>query len=192
AVRIDLATLEKTLGPELAAPQQARLAEAGGLVDDVLEQVRELSHTLRPAMLDELGLLPTLRWSVSRFSERLGVDARLEAADLDERPAADCETVLYRVIQEALTNIARHAQARHVRVRLARQGDRLTALVEDDGVGFDPQRLAAPEAPALGVMEMRERAARLGGTVTLASAPGRGTRVEIGLPWRPRPAGDLE
>lgn len=190
AIRINLAALEKELGPGLAPQPRARLAEAGELVDAVLEQVRELSHALRPAMLDELGLLPTLRWSVSRFGERLGLEARFEAADLDERPAAECETVLYRVVQEALANIARHARARHVRVRLARQGERITAWVEDDGVGFDPQRPAAGDAPALGLVGMRERVTRLGGTLTLNSAPGRGTRLTVELPWTPRPAGD--
>jgi signal transduction histidine kinase len=159
-------------------------------VDTLLEQVRELSHALRPAMLDELGLLPTLRWTASRLAERLGVEVKFEAADLDERPAPEVETVLYRSVQEALTNIARHAQARHVRLRLTRQGPWVTALIEDDGVGFDAQRPAATDAPAMGLMAMRERVSLLGGSLTLDSAPGRGTRLLIELPFMPRPTGD--
>ena len=189
AMRINLATLEKDLFPDFPTSRQ-KLLETSLLVDEMLEHVRELSHALRPTMLDELGLVPTLRWYVTRYAERLGIEVEFEAMDLKDRPAAEIETTLYRIVQEALTNIARHAQARRVHLRLARQESRLTALIEDDGIGFDVQKRLAADATlsGAGLVGMRERVARWGGNLTIQSSPGQGVQLFVELPFAPQAA----
>jgi two-component system sensor histidine kinase UhpB len=186
AMRINLAALEKDLSLGLPTSRN-KLSETGVLVDETLEHVRELSHALRPTMLDELGLVPTLRWYVNRYAERLGIEVEFEAMDLGDRPAAEIETALYRIVQEALTNIAKHAQARRVHLRLSRQESKVTALIEDDGIGFDVQKRMAADAPGsgAGLFGMRERVALWGGTFTIQSRPDQGTRLFVELPLSP-------
>jgi two-component system sensor histidine kinase UhpB len=151
--------------------------------------VRELSHALRPTMLDELGLVPTLRWYVTRYAERLGIQVELEAVGLEERLPTEIETALYRIAQEALTNIAKHAQARHVQLRLSYQASQVTASIEDDGVGFDVQKKMTVDATGAGagLFGMRERVTVFGGSLTIQSRPEQGTRLLIELPILPHP-----
>jgi PAS domain S-box-containing protein len=186
AMRINLTALEKDLFPSFPASRK-KLIETSLLVDETLEHVRELSHALRPTMLDELGLVPTLRWYVNRYAERLGIEVEFEAMDLGDRPAAEIETALYRIVQEALTNIAKHAQARRVHLRLSRQESRVTALIEDDGIGFDVQKRMAADAPGsgAGLFGMRERVALWGGTFMIQSRPDQGTQIFVELPLSP-------
>ena len=187
AMRINLAALEKDLSLGLPTSRN-KLSETSMLVDETLEHVRELSHALRPTMLDELGLVPTLRWYVNRYAERLGIEVEFDAMDLEDRPAAEIETTLYRIVQEALTNIAKHAQARRVHLRLSRRESRVTALIEDDGIGFDVQKRMAADAPGsgAGLFGMRERVALWGGTFTIQSRPDQGTWLFVELPLSPR------
>ncbi len=184
AMRINFDMLEKILPPDSAQVGRERLAEISMLVDETLEHVRELSHTLRPTMLDEMGLVPTLRWYVSRYADRLGIEVELDVTGLEQRLAPEIETTLYRIVQEALTNIARHAHAHRVRLQLTGQAGSVSALIEDDGRGFDAQtRLAADAARSgLGLLGMRERAALWGGNFTVQSRPGAGTRLLVELP----------
>jgi signal transduction histidine kinase len=184
AMRINLTGLEKELFPDFPASRK-KLIETSLLVDETLEHVRELSHTLRPTMLDELGLVPTLRWYVTRYAERLGIQVEFEAVDL--RLPTEIETALYRIVQEALTNIAKHAQAGHVQLRLSYQESRVTALIEDDGVGFDVHRKMTVDATGAGLFGMRERVAVLSGSLTIQSRPEQGTRLLIELPVPPQP-----
>lgn len=187
AMRINLDMLGKELPPDFSPTGWTRLTETSLLVDETLEHARELSHTLRPTMLDEMGLVPTLRWYVNRYADRLGIDVELEAQDLAERPAAEIETTLYRVVQEALTNIARHARARHVRLQLIRRETGISALIEDDGQGFDGQKSLTADSTrsGMGLFGMRERVALCGGTFSLQSQPGKGTRLLVELPFLP-------
>ncbi len=187
AIRINLAAMERDMPPTSAGRLVERLTETGELVDQMLEHVRELSHDLRPTMLDELGLVPTLRWYANRFARRLGIVLDFEAVNLDERPPPELETALYRILQEALTNVARHAQAKQVKIHLARRDGLLSMTIEDDGVGFDVQRSLRKRAGA-GLFGMRERAALLGGTLGMQAAPGRGTRLSVELPLMHREA----
>ncbi|MFN8483236.1 MAG: PAS domain S-box protein [Anaerolineae bacterium] len=181
AIRINLAAMERDMPHESGSRLVERLTETGELVDQMLEHVRELSHDLRPTMLDELGLVPTLRWYANRFARRLGIGLDFEAVNLEERPSPEVETAVYRILQEALTNVARYAQARHVKIHLARRDGLLTLTIEDDGVGFDVERSLRKRAGA-GLFGMRERAALLGGTLVMQSAPGRGTRLSAEMP----------
>jgi PAS domain S-box-containing protein len=184
AMRINLASLESELLPTLPAANGEALVETGRMADEMLDHVRELALAFRPTMLDELGLIPTLRWYTDRYARRLGIEVELEATGLEDRLPTQIETALYRVAQEALTNIARHAQARRVRLHLMRRGAKVVVTVQDDGVGFDLEKRAGFDHPAsgAGLIGMRERIALLGGTVHLQSAPGRGARLSVVTP----------
>ncbi|MFW5942620.1 MAG: sensor histidine kinase [Chloroflexota bacterium] len=126
--------------------------------------------------LDDLGLEAALQRYVQDWRERNGIEADLVVVGIGEqRLPAPVETALYRIIQEGLTNVARHAQAQTVSILLERRNDRVRAIIEDDGVGFDPTQAAG--ADRLGLYGMQERAELLGGALTIESAPGQGTSV---------------
>jgi signal transduction histidine kinase len=145
--------------------------------------VRRLSLDLRPSMLDDLGLVPALRWLAERSSRDTGIETRV-AVEREERYSAPIETVCFRVAQEALTNVARHAEATSVRVELRRDDGRLRLEVRDDGCGFDAEAaLAAARAGAsLGLAGMRERVALVGGELRIAARPGAGCAIVATIP----------
>ena len=159
-------------------PARATVADAVVALQQLIELVRELSLRLRPAMLDDLGLAPTLRWLVARHLRP--ADGPTVSLDVDEagRFAPEIECAAYRIVQEALTNMSRHARARAVRVCVAKTGTTLALQVHDDGVGFD---LGAVVNGA-GLLGIKERARLLGGACHIRSAPGEGTSVEVQLP----------
>lgn len=166
---------------------QDALSEYVAMVDSALRQVRRLALALRPSMLDDLGLVPALRWMSAQTAERsdMVVDFRSSLSG-PVRLAADVETACFRIAQEALTNITRYAQARQVEVTLDREGDHLMLTVRDDGSGFD---LPAAQARALaggslGVLGMQERAMLIGGTLEIQTEPGEGCTVQMRCPWR--------
>ena len=158
----------------------AAVAELKGMVDGVLENLHRLAADLRPASLDHLGLVAALRQYAQEMSDRHGIVVQFEAVGLNGRLPADTETALYRIVQEALTNVVRHAQATRVDVLLERRGDKLIVLVEDNGVGFDPA--VAMHGGRLGLFGIRERAEILAGTLVLESAPGIGTTLLVEVP----------
>jgi len=184
AMSINLSAINKQLGAALDPETAERLAETDTLITRTLEQMRELALDLRPSMLDDLGLLPALRWYVKRYENRTGILVGLEAVGLELRLPEHIETAMYRVVQEALTNVARHARASRVDVRLQRRDSIVQAFIEDDGSGFDPAEVADREAQGRGVglVGMRERIAALGGSLEIESHPGKGTRLTIELP----------
>ncbi len=168
-----------------AGPGSARgLAEVLALVDRTIAQVRDISLDLRPSMLDDLGLVDALRSHVRGFAQRSGLDARFSAEGGIGRHEPDVETACYRIVQEALTNVARHASARSVRVELSRAGERLLLVVADDGDGFDvPSATArATGGESLGLLGMGERAMLVGGTLAIVSTAGRGTELVAEFP----------
>jgi PAS domain S-box-containing protein len=186
AMSINLAEIDKTLPSENTPATTERVAETRALADQILEQIRELSLDLRPTMLDDLGLVPTLRWYVNRYAKRLGIEIEFEATDFEERLAAEVETALYRIVQEALTNVARHAQANRVHVRLECKASTVAALIEDNGQGFKVEEIVGPEAPerGAGLLGIRERVTSLGGRFSVHSHPGQGTRLSLEIPLR--------
>jgi signal transduction histidine kinase len=155
------------------------LASLRELAAATLRDVRRLAVELRPKALDDFGLVPALERLIDGFRERTGLDAQFEAA-LPGRLPREVETALYRIVQESLTNVVKHAHARHVSVLLARKGSSVTAVIEDDGVGFTPY--SATEG--LGLIGMRERVALLGGHLTIESRAGAGSTfvAEVPLP----------
>jgi PAS domain S-box-containing protein len=177
-------TLEQSRGLP-AEPATARLGEAQGLVRQLTAQVRNLSLRLRPTMLDDLGLLPALLWHLGNYTDRTHVQVHLAHCGLDGRLNAEVETAGYRIVQEALTNVARHAHTREAAVRAWLDRDLLFLQIEDSGVGFDEHAVRAGQASS-GLSGMRERAALLGGRCHVESRPGAGTRVTAELPVQGR------
>lgn len=181
AIKMELALA----GRHLDVPGKARmpLEEARAIADRTLQSVRDLSQLLHPAMLDDLGLPDTLNWYLRGFSKRTGIRGELIHQRMEERLAPEVEVCGYRIVQEALTNVARHAQASLCRLYLQRLPYTLLITVEDNGRGFDPRRLeTANPRRGLGLVGIRERASGLGGTFRLESSPGRGTRLSVELP----------
>jgi signal transduction histidine kinase len=141
---------------------------------------------LRPTMLDELGLIPTLRWYVQNFSKRLGIDSQFRAIMFEEKLPLQIETAFYRIVQEALNNIAKHAEANHVEISLEQRDSTICVSIVDNGRGFDLDRVLHPESPerGFGIIGMQERISRLGGKMDIQSRLGFGTRIYIEVPYR--------
>jgi signal transduction histidine kinase len=164
----------------LAATRQA-MSELRDLVVATLQDVRRLAVELRPKALDDFGLAAALERLVQTFTEATGIPGHLESSLRDERLPSEVETTLYRIVQESLTNVVKHAGARHVSIVVMRRDRVATAIIEDDGEGFDPGD--APDR-GIGLLGMRERVALLDGRLEIESSPGSGTTVvaEVPLP----------
>jgi len=159
-------------------------AESIALVDDAIVRMRELAQDLRPPLLDELGLEASLGWYVKREATRAGLTFRVALGRLAQRPPLAVETTCFRIAQEALTNVIRHAQAHAVDVELSETGRTVLLVVRDDGRGFEvaAARGRAVYGASQGLLSMQERAALAGGTLEIESAPGRGTTLRARLP----------
>lgn len=170
----------------LAKSQAAsnHLAQAHDLIADATDRMYQLIHGLRPSALDDLGLVAALRSHIRQVLEPAGVRFEIDAAELSDRLDPIVETALFRIHQEALTNIIRHANADQVRFRLAREDGVIVAEIQDDGVGFDldSSRADPPGRRGYGLLGMRERAILLGGQIKIDSQPGHGTRLEVRIP----------
>jgi PAS domain S-box-containing protein len=162
--------------------------EAEVLVDDAIESVRELSQSLRPAVLDDLGLLPALVSQVDRWSRQTNIRIDLEHRGIERRRfGPDAETAAYRIVQEALTNVARHSSATSACVRAIAAGGTLFVEIEDPGVGFDATTVGGNGAMH-GLGGMRERVSLLGGRLCIESLPGYGCRLKAEIPLPPEGA----
>ncbi|MCH8191162.1 MAG: PAS domain S-box protein [Chloroflexi bacterium] len=156
------------------------------LIEDAMKRVQDLSLDLRPAMLDHLGLVPTLKWYVKRYASRNGVEVKLRQTGVDRRFDPDLETAVYRIVQEGLTNVARHAKKDLATVQLRIIDNVLHLAVEDSGLGFDAET-ALDSPKSVGLVGMIERATSLGGELRVDSAPGRGTRLNATFPLNGNP-----
>ena len=174
ALKIQLESIARP-GNELTA--RSRIDEIVDTVQHTLERVRQLSLSLRPPQLDDLGLAAALRSHLDRQARVAGLHAHFEAEDAPQELAPDAETACFRVAQEAINNVLRHARARNLWVRLFTAGGRLAISVRDDGRGFDLDsvRARAASGASLGLVGMEERMALAGGSFELRSAPGQGT-----------------
>ena len=183
ALRLDLTWLARKLPADNAALR--RRADASiALIDDMIAVGQRIVADLRPPILDDLGLVPAMEWYVQRFAENSGVPTTFDpggAAVPDlTGPLA---VVAYRIVQEALTNVSRHANAKHATVRLAVEGGQLVLEIRDDGRGIPQAGLDDPHS--FGLVGMRERAASQGGTVQVTGVPRRGTTVRVTMPLQP-------
>jgi PAS domain S-box-containing protein len=181
----------QALADKLSARDGSSRQEAMKLRDmlgQTAEEVERISRDLRPGILSELGLVAVLRSDSAKFAERTGVPLRVTCVELIAGLSAEAELAFYRILQEALKNVEKHARARHAAVRLTQQGAFVEMVINDDGIGFDPeQRPARRKAQrGFGLLSMRERAASVGGALSVQSAPGQGTTVCARVPCAPR------
>ena len=160
--------------------QREALSAISASLESLTGDVRKMSATLHPAILDELGLVAALNALVNDFGEREGMFATYLGADVPADLAASTSSALYRITQEALRNVSRHAGKTHVKVLLTREGGALRLEVRDFGCGFDQANIRG--AKGLGLVSMKERARVAGGTLTVQSAPAQGTSVILELP----------
>ena len=177
----------QTLADKLSSsdgPSKTEAINLRKLLGQTAEEVERISRDLRPSVLDELGLVAVLRDTSAKFAERTGVSLKLACVQLTARLPADAELTLYRILQEALNNVEKHAHARHVAVCLRQQGGFVQLAINDDGIGFDPDHHPARRKGkgGLGLLSMRERAACVSGTLNVKSALGKGTTIQAQIP----------
>lgn len=185
ALKMDLVWVHKRLPADCGA-LHAKLERMAGLADTTIETVRRIAQELRPGLLDDLGLVAAIEWQADDFASRAGIpcEKRLDADDRDL--GRDLATVLFRIFQETLTNIARHAEATRVTVRLERNADRIVLTVADNGRGITPRQIG--DGRSFGIVGMRERAHLWGGELRITGRRGEGTTVTVGIPLPPASA----
>jgi signal transduction histidine kinase len=176
AIKIDVSSLLHELAPDKQQQSEALFR----LIDQTIESVRRISAELRPGILDALGLMAAVEWAAEEFQSRARTKCRLDLPQDDVFVDRELATAFFRILQETLTNVARHANATEVDVRLAKEDDSLTLEVHDNGKGISEEQLSADSS--LGILGMRERALLLRGEVTIHGGPGEGTTVRVRIP----------
>src|SRR5947199_3029382 len=181
---ISLAILEESITTQEAGD---RIADTRKLAHQTLRAIRNLSIDLRPSALDDLGLLPALRWYVKEYQQKCSIVVEFAAHGFKERLPAEVETALYRIVQESLTNTARHAHAHKVLITMKEDADTVYVTIKDDGCGFDVGTLlkTPDQQRGLGLAGMSERAVLLDGSLSIHSGPGHGTTIEVHIPLKP-------
>jgi two-component system sensor histidine kinase UhpB len=183
ALSINLNIIHNQLPPETATKMATRIDDSLKLVEETVERIRDVMAELRPPVLDDYGVSAALHWYGKQFSERTGIPAVLKVEELKPRLPLPEETALFRIAQEALTNVAKYAQAKNVTVGLKEFDKVIYLTIADDGVGFDPTAHHQPGArPEWGLINMRERAQTVGGRLNIETAPGKGTRIMVEVP----------
>jgi signal transduction histidine kinase len=180
AIRLELDVAQRSIASGGASV--ATLTEAQTITDGAMQTVRNLSQLLHPAALDDLGLQAAIEASLRGLERRCRIRANLQQIDLPGRLPREVELAAYRIVQEAITNVAKHAHATRCDVRLTQMVDRLLIEIEDDGIGFVEDTDRPIVSRGLGLISVRERANRLGGTFNILSSPGHGTRLIVSLP----------
>jgi signal transduction histidine kinase len=165
--------------------QREEIGEAHAIATQTIEEIRRLVADLRPLKLDDLGLVPTLRGLIKDFSRKFKIRTTLKRVKLYRRLPSDMETMIYRIVQEALTNVAKHARATQVSIWLERIEEQVRVRVIDNGVGFDATTLARRRARRFGLVGIQERVDLMGGVFQILSCRGRGTELRVELPFEP-------
>jgi signal transduction histidine kinase len=178
ALLIGIANLSATISPKGNAEISAQIQEIRRLAERTVAVVRDMSLLLRPSMLDDLGLIPAVQWQAREVSRTHNIKVQVYADSVSEDLSDECKTCIYRVVQEALRNVVRHANANHVQIRLSQSQDTLLLTIQDDGQGFEPER-----EKGVGLLGMEERVFHLHGTFQLESRPGQGTLIRVELPY---------
>jgi signal transduction histidine kinase len=179
AIKIEFTSLLRDLPEERgqAAPRSQAILK---LLDETIQSLRRIGTELRPGILDDLGLVAAIEWAAEDFQARTGTKCQISLPNADIALDRDLATALFRIFQETLTNVARHAEATQVDVRLAREKGNLILEVRDNGKGIREEQLAA--GTSLGILGMRERVLLLGGTLTINGILGKGTTVRVVVP----------
>ncbi len=187
-LKLDMSWLASKLGKN-AKPVQEKVKTMVDHIDATIQTVRRIATELRPGILDSLGLVAAMEWQANEFQTRTGIPCIVTTTVADTILDQDVTTVFFRIYQETLTNIIRHAKATRVNVRLDEESGHLVMIVSDNGRGISEEEMASTRS--LGLVGMRERAMLVGGEVTLHGAPGKGTTVTLRVPLNgPRPAKD--
>jgi len=178
------------LASKLPAHEKASRGEVmklSQMLGQTVEEVQRIARNLRSSVLDELGLVPALRAICTEFADRTGVSLKLACKPLTARLPAEGELALYRILQNALSNVERHARARHVAMHLTKADGFIQLTIKDDGIGFDPDQPPARRKKKrdFGLLRMRERATYVGGALTVKSVRGAGTEIEVRIPLPP-------
>ena len=161
----------------------SNLRQLEGMVTRTLDELQRLISDLRPSHLDDLGLPAALRWYANDMQIRSNIKVNMEITGDQRKLPSEVKTTIFRVTQEALNNVIKHAHARNVNVRLCFDPDIVSLLVEDDGIGFDVNVITNPKRPSWGLLGMEERATLLGGNLEICTQPGQGTQVKIAIPY---------
>jgi signal transduction histidine kinase len=184
AVHLALADLAR----ELLEPQKERVERIEELLNQVEKQLRRYSHELRPTVLDDLGWIPAIRFLAEGVSKRANLSVEIKTTAAGRLPGS-MEIALYRIVQEALTNAAKHSKADRVWIRIGQKNGKFCCSIEDDGIGFDVRAVQSDgKRRGLGLIGMKERLNAIGGTLSIDSARGKGTRLLIQLPTEARNA----
>jgi len=179
AIKIDLSGLVRELPADLKHLSR-RTSSTLTLVDETIQTVRRIATELRPGILDDLGLAAAVEWAGEEFEARTGIKCRLDLSEGSISIDPERATAVFRIFQETLTNVARHAEASELEVRLAKLDRHLILEVHDNGRGIPEDKLSRGES--LGILGMRERALLLGGEITISGIPGKGTTVSVRIP----------
>jgi PAS domain S-box-containing protein len=180
AIKMDMTWMTRHL-PESEGEVLARLTESIQLINDGVKSVRAICSGLRPGVLDDLGLAAAIEWQASEFASRNGICCQVSVPPVDLHLDGDRATAAFRIFQECLTNVIRHAHAKSVRVSLCQEDENILLVVEDDGIGFRESNLSNSRG-YLGLLGMKERAQFCGGDVQISSSPGNGTTVTVRVP----------
>ncbi|MBU1344144.1 MAG: DUF3365 domain-containing protein [Proteobacteria bacterium] len=162
---------------------QDLLTDSISIIDNLADQVQDLSLDLRPSMLDDLGLVPTLRWYLNRYTKRTRIKTKLAAVGLEEYKNENLEITIFRIVQESLNNVLKHAKAKNIELFLKLENTRFTGCIQDDGKGFDINEIYQTiKGKRIGLLSMKERISLLDGTFEIQSAKGQGTRISFEIP----------
>jgi NO-binding membrane sensor protein with MHYT domain/two-component sensor histidine kinase len=183
ALGINLEILKTQGGAEVRPESRSRLDDSIDLLEATAEAIDNVMAELRPPMLDDHGMLPALRWLARQFSQRTGIEVSVRGEEPAKRPRPEIEIALFRIAQEALTNVAKHARARHIDLLLNQSGGECSLAVIDDGVGMDSARLSEASTLGHGIVTMRERVQAVGGSFEMNSVANDGTHVKVRVPF---------
>ena len=180
ALNINLNILRNRLAPDIMEPLEKRLEDSIELVEETTKTIRDVMAELRPSVLDDYGLIAALRWYGKRFSDRTGISLKLKMDEMSFRLAEKVESALFRITQEALTNVAKHANASELVLSFEESDGLFRLIIADNGKGFDYSAVSKAEVrTGWGILNMKERTQVLGGQLQIDSEPGKGTSVII-------------
>ena len=179
-MKMDIGWLMNKVQSSASGASQEKLRELNAMMDETIKTVRKIASDLRPTLLDNIGLGAAIEWHLSDFEKRAGIEVQYTGLNEEVSLSLASKTGLFRIVQESLTNVARYAQARKVIVFLEKKFDQLLLTIQDNGIGFDQEKIAAKKT--FGIVGMRERAAMMGGGYYISSIPGKGTTTIVKVP----------
>ena len=188
AMAINLSVIKRDITPTITPDVELKLTETQDLAEKISDQIHDLSLFLRPSLIDDLGLIPALRWFIGRVSKRCDIEVTFNHSGIDRNLPEDVKIAIYRIVQEALNNVTKHAETRNVKIQLKFSPDKVYACIEDNGKGFDRMEVMADDGThfGIGLLGMQERISSLNGQLHIESLVGEGTRILLEIPFADR------